>query len=159
VVLREPQGDRAVMPAERKPGFVSGVDMLSKGETPLPVRLLSQLFGRRCGICIWWLRGSLKLAVERRGTTVAVRAAVVGDMRAVTRREQLAKERLGEVSSTAAQGESRIKNGEDLDETCAQSRCRCLASCHRQAGPTVVNIHITGSELLTVRRTWRTGSK
>jgi hypothetical protein len=63
VVLREPQGDKAVMPAERKPGFVSGVDMLSKGETPLPVSLLSQLFDRRCRVCIRGFRGSLgKLA-------------------------------------------------------------------------------------------------
>jgi hypothetical protein len=87
VALREPQGDRAVMPAERNPCFVSGVDMLSKGETePLPVNLLSQLLGRRCGIRIWWLRGSLKLACERRGSTAAARAAVVGDVRAGTRR-------------------------------------------------------------------------
>jgi hypothetical protein len=60
VVLREPHGDSAVMPADRKPGFVSGVDMLSRGETaPLPVSALSQLFGRRWDVCIRGLGESL----------------------------------------------------------------------------------------------------
>lgn len=44
VVLRDPQGERALIPAERKLGFVSGVDIMSNGErVPLPVSALNQL--------------------------------------------------------------------------------------------------------------------
>lgn len=42
VALREPHGDRALMPADRKPGLLSGVDMLPSGEAP-PATRASQL--------------------------------------------------------------------------------------------------------------------
>lgn len=48
VLLREPQGERALMPTDRKPGFVSGVDILSNGGLlPPPIMFLSQLLFRR----------------------------------------------------------------------------------------------------------------